>query len=191
MPVTAQLQLDDRERAQLARILGCEVGQLERRLAPYATAALEEYVRMFLGERVFSRGIDLREYRLFLLVRHVFGDRLPAENRISALFQTTPSQSRSMLRSVLAKFQYVLDEQLRATLAETIGRARRRKDAHVWTVGVASPSVVDELDRTIATLDGSLPLLRRDPATASTYELQRSAYLRLCEHFGLEPKDVE
>lgn len=37
----------------MARILRCEPEQLAEELKPYASAALEEYVRMFLGERVF------------------------------------------------------------------------------------------------------------------------------------------
>jgi hypothetical protein len=74
--------------AMLAEILGSSPDQVEDKLAPYVSAAATEYIEMFLGRRVFTRGQDIREYRLFLLMRGVFG-RLPDEQEVSDLFQTT------------------------------------------------------------------------------------------------------
>src|SRR5919199_3764211 len=88
MAVSATLQLDDAERELLARILGTSKSKLEDALAPYATAALEEWTRMFIGERVFTQAGALREYPLFLLIKHVWR-RVPANREGSALFQTT------------------------------------------------------------------------------------------------------
>lgn len=186
--VTAQLDLTADEEAQLAEILGTTTAKLRAALQPYASAALEEYARMFLGQRVFSRGSDLLEHRLLLLIRHAFEGRVPSDDRVSALFQTTPAQSRTMIRSVLAKYQYVLGEGLRATLAETLGSARKREADDVWTM-VAPPFVVDALNRALTLIDGTLPPLRREQGTTSTYELQRSSYLRLCERFDVEPRE--
>ena len=42
MPVTAQLELDASQRKRLAAILECKESEVEKSLAPYATAALEE-----------------------------------------------------------------------------------------------------------------------------------------------------
>ena len=64
----------------------------------------------------------------------------------------------------------------------------KRDDADVWTM-VAPPFVVDALNRALTLIDGTLPPLRREQGTTSTYELQRSSYLRLCERFGVEPRE--
>jgi hypothetical protein len=186
--VNAQLDLSADEEAQLADIFGTQPAKLRSALQPYASAALEEYARMFLGQRVFSRGSDLLEHRLLLLIRHAFDGRVPSDDRVSALFQTTPAQSRTMIRSVLAKYQYVLGEGLRATLAETLGAARKREGEDIWTA-VAPPFVVDALNRALVSIDGTLPPLRKEQGTMSTFELQRSSYLRLCERFGVKPSE--
>jgi len=98
----------------LAEILGTSPDEVEAALAPYLHAAATEYVEMFLGRKVFTRGQDIREYRLFLLMKEVF-ERLPDEQEVSDLFQTTESQSRSLIRSVMSKYQYDLTDVLRWT----------------------------------------------------------------------------
>ena len=64
--VKATLNLTQEDEAELARVLGCKPAEFGAVLAPYATAALMEYVMMFLGQKVFTRGSDIREYRLLL-----------------------------------------------------------------------------------------------------------------------------
>ncbi len=94
MSVIVELNLNTTERAQLARILGCGEAELDDKLGSYATAALEEYLRMFLGQRVFTRGSDIVEYRLLLLTKEAFQGRLPDEQRVCALFQRSVTGSR-------------------------------------------------------------------------------------------------
>ena len=132
MAITVDLPLNAEEKAQLAGILRCDPDALDAVLAPYAAAALEEYARMFIGQRVFTRGSDIHEYRLFLLIKQPLEGRIPDEQQVSDLFQTTATQSRSLIRSVLAKYQYELQEATRAceapckrrSLMVTIGRSR-------------------------------------------------------------------
>ena len=61
MKVEADLKLGIVDNNELARILGCKPTELGASLSPYASAALEELVTMFLGQKVFSCGSDLLE----------------------------------------------------------------------------------------------------------------------------------
>jgi hypothetical protein len=71
--------LSQPEQVQLAGTLRVAVDDLREHLEAHANAAVEEYVRMFLGQRVYTRGSDIREYRLLLLIRHALGGRIPSE----------------------------------------------------------------------------------------------------------------
>lgn len=64
---------------------------------------------MFIGQRVFTRGRDIQEYRLFLLIRGPFGNTIPDDQMVCDLFQTT-TQSRALVRSVMSKYQYELSQ---------------------------------------------------------------------------------
>jgi len=189
MDVSATLDLSADEELRLARILRCETDQLREELKPYASAALEEYVRMFLGERVFTRGSDIREYRLLLMMRRVLDGGVPDDNYVSALFQTTTGQSRGLIRAVLSKFQHQVETGVEATVKKVVDEARREGDSSVWTVIIRSGNVVDALNREIEILSGALPLVTRTPGTAARYEIKRSTYLRLCEALNVEVKD--
>jgi hypothetical protein len=122
------------ERTQLASVLGCSTKELDDQLKGFVDAAEEEYVRMMLGQHVYSRGQNIRVYRLCLLIKHAFGGRLPNEGEISAIFQTTTTESRSLLRAVRAKFQYELRQATHDTMSAVFAQATRDPDADTWSL---------------------------------------------------------
>lgn len=174
--------LTDEERAQLSAILEVDDEDLDGELASYVTASSEEYLRMFLGQRVFTRGSDIREYRLLLLIKTALGGRIPGEAEVSRLFQTTESQSRSLIRSVMSKFQYDLHEEIDATLRDLIVDVEHEEiDGDLTDVDLVidSDNLVDELNRRIQAMDGTLPAVQKKRGTASTYVVKPSSFTRL------------
>ncbi|MCW1821687.1 hypothetical protein A5731_02225 [Mycolicibacterium conceptionense] len=167
------------ERTQLASALGCKPEQLDERLSGFAAAAEEEYVRMMLGQHVYSRGQDIKVYRLSLLIKHAFEGRLPTEGQISALFQTTTTESRSLLRAVRAKFQYELRKATHDTMGDVFGRATKDDDADTWSLVCDSENVIEALNDTVARHDGSLPKIRKAPGTAGEYAIAASTHAAL------------
>jgi class 3 adenylate cyclase len=167
------------ERTQLASVLGCSIEDLDERLSGFVAAAEEEYVRMMLGQHVYSRGQDIKVYRLSLLIKHAFGGRLPTEGQISALFQTTTTESRSLLRAVRAKFQYELRKATHDTMAAVFGQATKDDDADTWSLVCDSDNVIEALNDTVARHDGSLPKIRKARGTAGEYEIAASTYAAL------------
>jgi hypothetical protein len=127
MRISFELDLSSEETNRLASILKCKTEDLPTRLEPFARAALQEYTTLFLGQRVFTQSADLRAYRLFLLIKEVFKDAFPNEQQISGLFQTTVSQSRSLLRSVVSRYQYELQESIEKTLKAVLSAAEQRE----------------------------------------------------------------
>ena len=186
MAISATLTLTEAEKRQLAAILECDLAALDDVLAAYATAALEEYARMFLGQRVFTRGSDILEYRLLVLTKRAFDGQLPDEQRVSALFQKSATGSRALIRATLAKFQYELTTELATTMQEVLVEVE--PDGNGWKVVISSEALVEAMNRQLGLLDGTLPQISKRPGTVSSYHIQPSAYGRLCEHLGIDPK---
>ena len=186
------MNLTDDEKSQLEATLGCSSAGLGTTLDRYAEAAREEYVRMVLGQRVFTRGQDLLEYRLLLLIQHVFGGQLPSEQQISAVFQTTVSQSRTLLRSILAKYRYELGQATAATIRTLLASARMdpddsdvaddEKKTRLLTINNAN--VVEEMNRRIVSIDPSLPPLVKQPRTGAVFKIKASSYKKLQEQLS-------
>jgi len=185
--IEVDIPLNADESKQLAGILGVKVGDLGKALQPFAKSATDEYVRMFLGQRVFTRGRDALEFRLFLLIRGAFRNKIPDEKHVCALFQCSPTQARSLIRAVMAKYQYDLSEAIHDTLTETVGQISRDNEDKL-SVTINSENLVDALNIALASIDGSLPQVSKKKGTVSTYEVKESSYEKLCERFEVKPK---
>jgi hypothetical protein len=183
--ITTRLNLDMREKEQLAGILHCATEELENELESYSAAALEEYCRMILGQKVFRRTQDIKEYRLYLLIKEVFSNKIPDDQEISNLFQTTPSESRSLVRSITSKYQYELQSAIQDTLIEIIRRATYNENEETYTVTINSTTKIQELNNIIASLDGTLPMINKKRGTVSSYVIKASSYIALCNHFNI------
>ena len=179
MPVTFEVQLTDDEQEQLANIMQIGVTDLDAALTPYARAALQEYVRMFLGQKVFTRGSDIHEYRLSLLIREAFDNEIPDEQTVCNLFQTTATQSRSLIRSVMSKYQYDLHSAIERTLRAEIEGAEQEEEDGDWILTTNSENVVEALNRRLASIDGSLPQISKQRGSVSSYVIKPSSYQRL------------
>lgn len=177
--ISLDLALTDEEERQLARILHTSSEGLPQELGPVASASIQEYIRMFLGQKVFTRGSDVLEYRLYLLIRELFGDQVPNEESVCALFQTTTSGARSLIRSVLSKYQYDLHDAYSSSLKSTLDSAVRVEEDGNYEVTVHTQSLIDGLNRTLAERDGTLPPITKKRGTVCTYVIRPSSFEQL------------
>lgn len=191
MNIQCEIDLTIEEIEQLRGILNCNREELAGSLMPYANAALEEYIRMFLGQKVFTRGSDFREYRLFLLVQHAFDNEIPDEQDICDRFQSTVTQARSLVRSVMSKYQYELAAAIQKSLKKALEGAIQSEGGENYFITVDNENIIHALNRLLASIDGTLPPITRRRSTVSTYILKPSSREQLAERLGVELADEE
>jgi predicted transcriptional regulator len=184
MDVIATVALSDSEKRDLSQILGCSQANLADALAVHASAALSEYITMFLGQRVFRRGTDLQEYRLLLLIEKAFGGNIPAEEDVCRLFQTTSSESRALIRRVMSKYQYQLKATIERSMKRILSGASQSEEGGLFIVTVNSLNLVDELNRLLAEIDGTLQPVSKKRGSVSTYEISPASHERLSTKLG-------
>lgn len=183
MKINTKIELSNEDQEELTRILDCSVGDLPSVLSAYSSAALTEYVSMFLGQKIFRRGSDINEYRLFLLITAVFGSMIPDEHEVCRLFQTSATESRALIRAVMSKFQYQLRDAIDNSIRKSLESAQKESETGPYVVTINSQNVVEELNRSLATIDGSLQQIKKKRGSVSTFEISPSAYARLTEKF--------
>lgn len=187
MQLTTTLTLTAAEEAEISAILGCNAVDLNNHLNLCLGASINEYLAMFRGQKVFKRGSDMLEYRLLLLIETAFNGIIPDERTVSNLFQTTLTESRSLIRSVITKYQYQLKSHVERTLSSSLTAAIRQNNTQDYTVVINSQNVVDELNKALADIDGSLSSVKKKKGSVSTYEIPPSSYNRLCTKFNVQP----
>lgn len=156
--IIARNNLSHEENNLLKGILDCVDSNYEEKLSYFATAALEEYCRMILGQKVFTRINYVKEYRLYLIIKEVCGNIIPDDQIISNYFQITPSESKSLTRSIASKYQYELRNAIKDTLI-IIENATEEGDKWVFTVN--SKTKVEKLNKILINIDGKLNQIKK------------------------------
>lgn len=183
MKINTTVELSEVDQQELARILGCSIVDISDSLSSYSSAALKEYISMFLGQKIFRRGSDINEYRLFLLITNVFKNRIPDEQEVCRLFQTSATESRALIRAVMSKFQYQLRDAIDNSIRRSLTSAQQEGDTGPYVVTINSQNVVEELNRALASIDGTLQQIKKKRGSVSTFEISPAAHARLTEKF--------
>jgi hypothetical protein len=157
-------------------------------LTKVVLAALDEYRDMFLGMGLPSRASEVREFRLYHLIKRFFNKRIPDELSVSSMFQLPLSSAKSLVLYVLTRFRYDLEEEILCTLQDIVVSAERvgANGVEEYRVFIGCENMVDELDRIIAKRGGfrlkKLSKVRDEPnmywIAADSYRVLRT-YLKL------------
>lgn len=178
-------EIGDQDAGELAAIFQCNLDELSAKLKPYALAALQEYVEMFLGREPMSRTSDVKEFRLYTMMLKAFGGGIPDEELTGSLFQLNQLQVRALIKSVLRRYQHRLRKETDIALKgafESIPGKWDEKEAEK-EVEFKSKALLDGLNQIIARKSGSAVLIRLKPGTAHTYVIKPSGYKTLKEYF--------
>lgn len=187
MEIKFNVETQDEEKELLKTILRCDSDEdLNNLLNKLGRSSFEDIRRMIIGQKVFTRGRDILEYRLFNLIKYFFNGKIPDEQKICDLFQITATESRAFIRSIMSKYQYDLKETISSTLKEQVENIQKVENEEIYKLSIQNQYFKDELNRILGTIDTSLPIIEKERGTISTYVIQPSSYQKLCEHFDIE-----
>jgi len=156
-------------------------------LGKVVLAALDEYRDMFLGKGLPSRADEIREYRLYYLIKRYFNGRIPDELEISSMFQLPESRSRNLILYVLTRFHYDLTSEVTNTLRKIIQAAEAVNDGKEYRVFIQSQNMVEELDRIIGRCGVQYKKLSKVRNESNMYLIAPDSYGVICKCLGIKP----
>lgn len=175
--INIRFPIDEDDKNLLVNILGVNQDQLSEALQSHTVSALEEYINMYLGKNVYTRGSDIQENKLYLLIKNNVFDGMPTEKEVSKFFQTTISQSKTLLRAVNTKYQYKLRNVFLKNLKETIERSNLVDGD--YELFVESKFILEALDILISSFGGGLAPIKKKRDTSSIYIIPNDTYQRI------------
>lgn len=142
-----------------------------RALNGVVLAGLEEYRDMFLGDGMPMRADDMRQFRLLYLIKHHFEHRIPNELEVSTMFQIPESRARNLIRYVLARFRYMIEQEILNTVDMIVKActASSRPDTRLMYIG--ADNMVEEINRIISLAGLEFHLLTRIQPGSRQYEI--------------------
>nr|WP_313416327.1 hypothetical protein [Brevundimonas diminuta] len=165
----ADIDLTPDEERDLCRALGGTAAQLPTTLAPFASAAIREYVDMITGQAMTSAS-DLRERRLVAILLALPAASFPSDDQISKWFNMTPQSARSLLRTTLACHRNRLRAVMVAAAKSFIAAANQPGGQGTeWEARFPNAVVVDMLNDDLANAAAVRSPIRRRPGTFGSY----------------------
>lgn len=159
--------------------------EMEEKMKKIIHTSLKEYLNMFLGKNVFTRGADIKEYRLLLLIQYYFDNKIPDDLQVCNLFQVKQTEARSLIGAVMSKYQYDLTDCISNTLKSIVQSVTKNVEEDHFEVNINTSNKKEELNKILGTLDGSLPPIVKKRDTGTVHIIKNSSYEKLCEHFNI------
>lgn len=159
--------------------------KFEEHLQNITKTALVEYKRMILGIELPTRADEIKQYRLLYLIKYYFRDRIPTEAEVSSMFQLTSTQSKSLIKNVLSKFHYQIEEILKNTMKSVLRGFSSTKRNVKYTGIIQSDNIREELNRIILKENPNLKLITLVRNSAAKYEIEEDSYILLYKNLGL------
>ncbi|MGN6196937.1 MAG: hypothetical protein ACTHOB_18495 [Ginsengibacter sp.] len=150
--------------------------ELSDALKKLSKAAFMEYIKMFKEKGLPTRADEVQQERLFFLLNHYFGNRLPGENEISSIFQLTPSQSRTLLRNTKSRYRTKINNFIKNTLLTTLNSATQPIAGEQYEFVCTSPSTVEELNSIVTQKGPTLQPIEKIRGLASKYSCAVDTY---------------
>lgn len=169
----------------LERTLISKDGSVQESIECICKAAVAEYFEMILGKQIPTRADEVRQRRLFHLIKHYFQGRIPDDTEVASLFQLTENSSRSLIKATLTKFRRDLESEIHATICDLLRDAKREGDT--YRVVVRSGTIQDEMRRAVSIDAPELPQIYKVRNSAEVYGIPDDTYDVLCRHYGVYP----
>jgi hypothetical protein len=150
--------------------------ELNNALIKLSKASFMEYMKMFKEKGLPTRADEVQQERLFFLLNHYFGNRLPGENEISSIFQLTPSQSKTLLRNTKSRYRTKINSFIKNTLRTTLNSANQPTPGGQYEFICTSPSTVEELNLIVTQKGPTLQPIEKIKGLASKYSCAVDTY---------------
>lgn len=169
---------------KLKVLFKCEDNEeLNLALKNIALAALTEYKEMLLGKGLPTRADEIKQHRLFHLVKHYFQGVIPTEAEVSSMFQLTETESRALIRNVRTRFRYQLEGEILTTLQQTVVSAELNGDK--YHVVIQSDNVLEELNRVVSSNAPQLDPITKVRGSARKYQISEDTFDLLSNSLGI------
>lgn len=182
MDITLNLSeeiLNESDKQRLKNTLSIEN---ENEIEGIVMASFIEYKDMLLGNGLPTRADEIKQYRLFNLIKYYFRGRIPSESEVSRMFQLTERESKSLIKNVRTRFRYQLENEIRYTLKKSLEECNYINNRYETIIH--SDNVLEELNRIISEINPSLEPIKKVRDSSRKYHMSEDTYDVLTRYFN-------
>jgi hypothetical protein len=149
--------------------------QLKDHITKLCKTALIEYVTMIVEKGLPTKAEEIKQDRLYFLIRYYYENRIPTEFDVSSIFHLTSTQSKSLLRNVKSRYKTKIPQAtLSRTLSEVLSTAER--NGNNWDIIIESDLIKEDINIIVSKKGPTLQLLKKKADSANQYEIYADTY---------------
>ena len=138
------------------------------------SAALEEWTIYFNSTMPISSISQMRQIRLFCLIKNVFENNIPTENQVADLFRITPTTARSLIAGTQATYRRELENSIWDAAKNIMEKAKEGNLRSTYIATISSSCLLSFMNEMLRLEAPDVDLIRRIKTT-SQYTIAKSA----------------
>ncbi len=181
-------ELNDVEKEIIRKSLGIETdAQFRESVSRLCKTALLEYKSMLTEKGMPNRISDVKEDRLFLLIKYFFINRMPSETEVSSFFHLTIPQSKTLIRNMKSRYSTKLSQDIiRTTLKDAVRNAGMNPDTNKLEFVLDSDVFLEDLNQIISKKGPKLSPIKRKANSSAQCEISEDTYELIKTELGID-----
>jgi hypothetical protein len=167
------IALTEEEKKRLKTIFSFMINYSETEiLKGIMEAAKEEYIGQFLKDGNQSSLTEIRQYKLFLLIKHVFNGLIPSEVEVASIFKIPITSARSLIKNTKSRYQFEIEQYFKETIKAILNQIDENEiDNDYYQLYIRSSYMLIEMNRVIELMNQNFEKIKRLNNVSSYYKI--------------------
>lgn len=140
-------------------------------------SAKDEYITQFLDDGNKNSVGEIRQYRLFLLVKHVFKGKIPSEIEVASIFKIPLSSAKTLIKNMKSRYQFEMESYFKDTVKDILDVITDDDlvDDEYYKLNIRSRYMLSEMNQLIEFKDQNCEKIKRFNSVSSFYKISKKS----------------
>ncbi|MDE5418009.1 hypothetical protein L3049_08310 [Labilibaculum sp. DW002] len=140
-------------------------------------AAKEEYIVQFLDDGNKNSVGEIRQFRLFLLVKHVFKGKIPSEIEVASIFKIPQTSAKTLIKNMKSRYQFEMESYFKGTIKDILDVISEDdlEDEEYYKFNIRSAYMYSEMNQIIELKDQNCEKIKRYNSVSSYYKISKKS----------------
>ncbi len=178
MKIEINIDLGDEQKKRLKSIFSFVENYVEKDiLESILKSAKEEYLSQFLDDGNKSSVGEIRQQRLFLLVKHVFNGTIPSEVEVASIFKIPLSSAKTLIKNMKSRYQFEIEVYFKETIKDILKQINEDEidGDEYYKFNIRSSYMLSEMNQIIELKDQNCEKIKRFNSISSFYKISKKS----------------
>lgn len=145
--------------------------------------AILEYKSQFLNDGSINTISEIRQQKLFLMVKHVFDGLIPSEVEVASIFKIPRSTASTLIKNMRSRYHFDIEQYLKGTIRTILQNNHVFNDeTGYYRLEVRSSYMIKEMNEILELRNRNCEKIKRHNPDSSFYKINEDSYQELIDY---------